>query len=145
MKKATKMTNSIVSMRVRESIEDNLTDLTFVAIDDEKNSLRLTINNLTWEISISKVWMVISASGKKSDSVTHVIGTVGQKEESTDAKIVIDCGMNPPLMAICLPTAERSFHMHRFEISHDLQEKVISMLSTMTYIEPVQETERCVA
>jgi hypothetical protein len=145
MKKATKMTNSMVSMRVRESVKDNLTDLTFVAIGGERNSLRLTINNLNWEISVSRAWMLISASGKKSDSVTHVIGTVGQKEESTDAKIVIDCGMNPPVMTICLPTAERSFHMHRFKISHDLQEKVISMLSVMTYIEPVQLAQCCVA
>jgi hypothetical protein len=139
------MTNSMVSMRVRESVKGNLTDLAFVAIGDERNSLRLTINNLNWEISVSKAWMLISASGKKSDSVTHVIGTVGQKEESTDAKIVIDCGMNPPVMTICLPTAERSFHTHRFEISHDLQEKVISMLSAMTYIEPVQLAQCSVA
>jgi hypothetical protein len=132
-----KMTKSI-SMRVRECGESNLAELTFAAFGDESNSLRLMIDNCGWQISVSSAWMQISGSGKYSDSVTHITGTIGGKERTASAKIVIDCGLNPPALAICLPTAKGPSYTRSFEITHHLQEKLISLLSTVTSIEPVQ-------
>jgi hypothetical protein len=145
--KAMKTTKSMVSMRVRESGESNSAELTFAAVGDESNSLRLTIANCDWQISIYKALMHISGSGKHSESVTHIAGMIRQKEKTADAKIAIDCGANPPLLTICLPTGKRSFDTRRFEITHDLQQELISLLSTLTYVEPVRlerSAEGCV-
>jgi hypothetical protein len=85
-----------------------------------------------------KAWMHISGSGKHSDSVTHIAGTISQNQKTSDAKIVIDCGLNPPVLTICLTMAKGSLDTRRFEITHYLQEEVISLISTVTYIEPIR-------
>jgi hypothetical protein len=131
------MKNSMVSMRVLE-LGGEAAELKFAAVSDESNTLRLVIDNCDWQISISKAWMDISDSGKHVDSVTHISGTTRQKERTFDTTIVIDCGLNPPVLTFCLPITKGRSDRRRFEITHHLQEEVISLISTITYIEPIR-------
>ena len=133
-----KMTNLLVSMCVREIGTDDSVVLTFAVGGDERTSLRLTIGNCEWQLSVSRAWTHISESGAQSESVTRIAGIIRQKEETACATIVIDCGRTSPLLTICLSMGNRSFDTRHFEITHALQEKIISLLSTTTYIKSVR-------